>query len=419
MKEKTIVEKNIAFVEAIREAGRDKEAKNLLHMKPQDYGLTDKWEGGFTSDLLTSIYVAAQLEKLSLPPLTTENLVEFFSFLLREEAQKKEAAKPGTFKISEHIANAALVKGITRANEIESLDRNIKENLEASKELEKTIEGIQVTAPEYELILVLAKLNDENFEGMVKSESIPGLRDQEGVALLGNTKKYRDKSCIVITPYELAKEYKGGKEPTSAEIKGTEKRLYSLANKKQLIRIKSREYTSPKYTKNKKGWEKNKAPQYTDHTIQFYEPLYKIVDYTSETPKVRQTEDQATATVKREAKIIWLSFVFNEDFENYFIKAPNDFRTKNIEIGNKSLAFTKLQTFLLRQLKYKYHKDEILIDTLILTIAPEIVRRSRAQDTIFKALEDCKKLGLLESYTIEKNAKGKDKLIYKLNKNYL
>lgn len=335
-----------------------------------------------------------------------------------EERLKKDAT-PGDFKVSEHFLNAFLLKGITRASEKEDLQPEAKRAIiRNNKDLNTVFEGIHVTRAEYELLLVIAKLTYEDFKSVASKDGANLIKEEN--KHFGLTRQIRSIKRILITPYELAKEYNGGNNPGGNEIRAIENRLKKLAKKKQLITVKQREYTSKRYYKGKDGKMKvNKNPDYIEHEVPFYEELF-TVEKTVVTSK-EYKDGNLINELNRDALIIKPSPLFNEQLQNYFVSIPKDFRRRNMEAKNNSLAFVKLQTYFIRQIKYNFLKDEILIDTLYQTIAPidmDGSRITKAKNDTSAALKTCKNIGLLKSYSIVKNNKGKDKLIFELNENW-
>ena len=358
-----------------------------------------------------------------LPP--EEQSAAFIEYLKqRDEADEaklknKGDATPGDFKVSEHFLNAFLLKGITRASEKEDLQPEAKQAImRNNKDLNTVFEGIHVTRAEYELLLVIAKLTYEDFKSVASKDGANLIKEEN--KHFGLTRQIRSIKRILITPYELAKEYNGGNNPSGNEIRAIENRLKKLAKKKQLITVKQREYTSKRYYKGKDGKMKvNKNPDYIEHEVPFYEELF-TVEKTVVTSK-KYKDGNLINELNRDALIIKPSPLFNEQLQNYFVSIPKDFRRRNMEAKNNSLAFVKLQTYFIRQIKYNFLKDEILIDTLYQTIAPidmDGSRITKAKNDTSAALKTCKNIGLLKSYSIVKNNKGKDKLIFELNENW-
>lgn len=337
------------------------------------------------------------------------------------EARLNKDATPGSFKINEHFINAFLLKGLTKASDIKNLQPEIERAIVSSNQtLETVFEGVQVTRAEYELIILIAKLKCEDFKSIANKEGAE-LEKQHEKQYLGLTRQIRSVKRILITPFELAKEYNGGRKPSGSEIEALEKALFKLSEKKQLIRVRKTEFTSKRYFKDKDGKMKfNKNPDKIEHEIPFFEELF-TAQKTVVTSRTYEGQ-KITSETKRDALIINPSALFDEQLESFFITIPNDFRRRNIEAKNNSLAFTKLQTYFIRQIKYGFLKDEILIDNLYLTIAPKDIKSSRldkAEKDAANALETCKKIGLLKSYSIVKNKDGKEKLLFELEKDWV
>lgn len=406
-KEKTIVEKNIAFVEAIREAGRDKEAKNLLHMKPQDYGLTDKWKGGFTSDLLTSIYVAAQLEKLSLPPLTTENLVEFFSFLLREEAQKKEAKK-GKFRRSGHLTDQILKYNYPKDRQpslFDILQRETLKDIEvAGVEVAQIVEGIKLSPSETKVIDCLCKLlheksqtSDAKEEGYYTGNLSPELVDYGG-------DKNTPAPKLAFTLYELTKEYKGGEAISGKDVENVKQILTELNSKRFLVRYIE--------TTHKKGGGR------VEKQIEDFSKIIHIV-------KIKEyDENNNPIDLKYNDTEVLLNPIFRRQIDSKFILYPNDINKRTIIAygsHNVSDITLRLRDYLLRLHSSPKMSREITLDRLYYLVAEKWMRESRkkkVKEYTEKALETVKALGLLLSYEIKPASTGEPKIVFTLNKDW-
>ena len=389
------------------------------NMTPEEKAYFDKMAAQITEAVKHSF------EKFGINEIPEEDRQRVWLQRLKEYEEEEEAkligedATPGSFKVNQHFINAFLTKGLTRASDIADLQPEIKQAIAKNNQtLETVFEGVQVTRPEYELLLLIAKLKDENFISIAEKEGTE-LTTPDEKQYLGLTRQIRSVKRILITPFELTKEYNGGRKPTGREIDALKEALTKLSKKKQLIRMQKTEFIGKRWTKTKAGeWKENTNK--TVHEIPFFEELFTIQEtvVTSKTYKGKEITNEAS----RDALIIKPSPLFDEQIQNYFVTIPNDFRRRNIEAKNNSLAFTKLQTYFIRQIKYGFLKDEILLDNLYLTIAPEMLEKSRHKrvkvDTN-KALITCKEIGLLKSYSIVKNNKGKDKLLFELEKNWL
>lgn len=403
-KEKTIVEKNIAFVEAIREAGRDKEAKNLLHMKPQDYGLTDKWKGGFTSDLLTSIYVAAQLEKLNLPPLTTENLVEFLSFLLREEAQKKEAEKIGSYRKPRHFVEAINQKKTLRKEE-RTLFSNIKEDALTNEIKIPPIIGVSLTRSERKLTNCFSIMLQQRSNTYDEKSKDYYSGDNKNPRIV----KYGDKVTAPIpelkfTHFELTKAYTGKENPSGKEMQIVENILNGLLSKTFLI---EREVI----------YRDKKTKENIKYMFRGHEPLIIMGERIDKSDENRD---------KTQDLIIALNSLFVLQIRDFYVTYPMDIDQRIEEAYGSKKVPDAIYTFIdylasLRGVKRNY-THEIYKSNLYKKISEKWLQESRLkmlEERTLKAIEVAQKIGLLENWEEIDGATGEKKYIFKTNKTWI
>ena len=317
--------------------------------------------------------------------------------------------KKGAYKVSGHLVDQLQKYKHPKNNGQLSLFWETLGGVK-SGELEKyetseIIEGIDLTPSETKLIDAVCKLLHENSQNLdpKKSDYFTGNLEPP-LQVYGDEKTPAPK--LVITLYELTKEYKGGDKISGSDVKNVAKILHSLKDKNFRI----------KYKETLKGKKKDELILTYDKT----RPLLFLGEATA-TYIIEGAEKS-----KQHKVVITLHPIFRRQIDSKFILVPNDIvKRTEIAYGNikVSKATLELRTWLLKELALKHYSPEIMLDGLYWKLSQKDMvesRKSKVKRDADKALETVKKLGLIKSYEIvEAKTTGEPKVVITLNRKFI
>lgn len=327
------------------------------------------------------------------------------------ETEKKKLEKnKGRLFLGGHLADQMLQKGTTRASDLfDILEEDTKLQLRKAKlELTEIIEGVNLTPFQDEIVLTLTKLRNESFKSVIPIESLPNVSLDKTVGF-GNGNKKEDKEIapvIIITPYEIAKELKGGVKPSGRDVDNTLKALKELGDTKYLMRETKR------YTAKDKTW--------VQREIRGYRSLILVDEEIVSTGVGEETKTE------RRALAITLNPIFIRELAGKYVSYPNDIVKRTIEAyGSQripSLAY-RLRNYLAREHSNKRYSPFISLENLFEIIAPKEMAREktkigRLKENTERALEMCKDIGLLKSYNYTTGGGGKIIITFNLHKEW-
>jgi hypothetical protein len=124
---------------------------------------------------------------------------------------------------------------------------------------------------------------------------------------------------------------------------------------------------------------------------------------------------------KKEETIILLSPIFIRQIDSKFILYPNDINKRTIiAYGSHTISEItfRLRDYLIRELSSKRYAPEIGLNKLYFLLAEKWMKENRKKKVIEftnKAIETCKKLGLLINFEIKTASNGDSKIVFQLN----
>lgn len=186
---------------------------------------------------------------------------------------------------------------------------------------------------------------------------------------------------------ELAKIYNGGVKPSQDELNRLKEVTERLAAKRYKVTYVVE--ASPHGKKTTKRIEKA------------YAPLFEIREVTIEVGNKRATKYE-----------IVLHELLRADIASRYIELPEDIRTRTRQaFGKASHTDYALRAYLLNEVSSKRKESIINRETAYERFTIKGTRPARQRELLDKALEKCKRLGLLESYEETTGQGGQLKLI--------
>lgn len=186
---------------------------------------------------------------------------------------------------------------------------------------------------------------------------------------------------------ELAKIYNGGVKPSQDELNRLKEVTERLAAKRYGVTYVVE--ASPQGKKTTKRIEKA------------YAPLFEIREVTIEVGNKRATKYE-----------IVLHELLRAEIASRYIELPEDIRTRTRQaFGKASHTDYALRAYLLNEVSSKRKESKINRETAYKRFTKEGTKPYRQRELLDKALEKCKRLGLLESYEETTGQGGQLKLI--------
>ena len=354
-----------------------------------------------------------------------ERALEAREAKLEAEKLKLEETKQRVF-ISGHLIDQTLKRGGATALDLFDVlnSRDVENIKDTNVELSSVIEGAKLTPLQNEIMLTLAKLRGESFKSIVPIEAINNKWDKlELTTAFGGGIEEEDKEeipIIIITPYEFTKELKGA-NPSGTTQENAEKALIQLSRNKYLMREIKR------YERIGKGGKK--------HWLQKESVGYKSLLTVEESTITAGVDD--TVEMERRVLKIMLNPIFIRDLERKYISYPNNIVVRtiegNVEAGGSSKVsgvVYLLRDYLARALSNKNKAKEKTTNSIVNTISLKLLfetiepnqnerrKKKRLNDNFKRALEVCKKIGLLEKYEYRTSSKGEKQIAFFIYKKW-
>lgn len=344
---------------------------------------------------------------------TPKHIDDLFNHLLRGMLPEKKSGKhrgPG------HLFDEMLRPGklIVQGKLFAELDEETINQIEGrGVEIKHVVQGVQLSAAERKVVGCFIKLLHH------RSETTS---NQVGDNYLGNSEEWgeMDRKVIVkgkaiiqsepapelvFTMYELAKEYKGGETPSGKDIENVTEVLRGLDRRNFLFC-----YTETIQTKREK----------IERKVEDYKKLIHI----KKLSETKYGEDNVEIS-KREETIVQLNPIFRNQIDTKFIEIPDDM-IKRLEIAAGTSKITevslKLVDYLTRYTSTPGEKHEIGLERLYNTLAAKWMEQSRkklVKQQTSKAVEICKRLGLLKEWKEVPAKNGEIKVVFTINKEWI
>ncbi|MBE7686460.1 hypothetical protein F7647_10410 [Tenacibaculum piscium] len=266
-------------------------------------------------------------------------------------------------------------------------------------------EGIKLTPAEIKVVDALSKLlhhSSQNLNPNEKDYYIGNLEPK--LVQYGEDRVIAPQ--ILITLYQLTKEYKGQNTVSGKDVDNVFNILLDISKKPFLIRYKEERL------KEKKAK--------TIIELEMFEPIIRLPNL-----KIREYNKEGIEISKIEKTLIVLHPIFIRQIDTKFIIYPNDINRRTI-IAYGSHKISKitltLREYLIKHLSIKNYTPEIMLDRLYYLLAENYMkqyRKSKVKKDTEKAIDTMIKLGLLESFEIETAKTTREpKIIFKINKNF-
>lgn len=338
---------------------------------------------------------------------TPKYIEDLFLKILREMLPGEK--KPGTHRAAGHLFDQMLKPAtpIIQGKLFGELDESIKAKIENHGiEVKHVVQGVQLSATERKVVGCLIKIlhhrsSENNYLGNSDGKVVTDIIIKHG------DKKITEEQLspeLIFTLYELAKEYNGGKAPSGKEIDNIKEVLRGLDSRNFLF----------SYTETIDSGKTK-----TVRKVEDYKKLIHIIKL-SET-----TFEDDIETSNREETIIQLNPIFRNQIDTKFIEIPDDLN-KRLQIaarGSKiSEVTSRLVDYLLRGTSTKGGKNEIYLETLYNTLAAKWMQESRKKKVrteTDKAVEICKRLGLLKEWTEVQGKNGELKAVFSVNRDWI
>lgn len=304
----------------------------------------------------------------------------------------------GTHRRSRHLHSEMLKYDYPKARAasdiFNSLSLATRQKIESDENVEKEtlVEGLRLTPGERKVIDCFCKLLDLTSQTKEGSDNY----------YLGNAAAkgrevdyYKGESTpaptLGLSPYEIAKEYKGGEAVSGKDVANVLEIIQGLAEKKFLIK-----YTEKSWT----GSKGNSASK--ERKVEVWSPIIWL-------PEITETERDSQGNVistKKELLVV-LSPIFRAQISSHFIVVPNDItRRTQLAYGNSNVsgATLKLRDYFLQELASSRAEVTISQEKLLWRLADDMMKESRkslVKKQTLKAIETMVAMGLLRSWELK------------------
>ena len=360
------------------------------------------------------LFLCCVSEKNTHQDNTPKHIADLFYSLLREMLPPEK--KSGRHRAPGHLFDEMLkpAKSIVQGKLFGELNEETISKIErGGVEVKHVVQGVQLSAAERKIVGCFIKLLHH------RSETNSEITDDN---YLGNSEEWQetDRSIIVqgkrtlqslaapeliFTMYELTKEYKGGETPSGKDIENVTEILRGLDQRNFLFT-----YTETIRLKNE--------------TIERKVEDYKKLIHIKKLSETKRGEDNIEIS-KREETIVQLNPIFRGQIDTKFIEIPDDI-IKRLEIAAGTSKITevslRLVDYLTRYTSTPGEKHEIGLEKLYNTLAAKWMEESRkklVKQQTNKAVEICKRLGLLKEWKEVPAKNGEIKVVFTINKEWI
>jgi hypothetical protein len=196
------------------------------------------------------------------------------------------------------------------------------------------------------------------------------------------------RAALDFTATELARIYNGGKKASGDEMARLKEVIERLAGKRFMI-----EYKEERTPKGKKT--------VYERSVKAYAPLFEIREE-------KITKDGKSAT----SSFIVLHELFRASIASRYIELPEDIRARmQTAFGKASYTDYQLRNYLLNEVSNKRKEATINRETAYERFTRPNTRPARQRELLNKAMEGCKRLGILLNYEETTGKGGQLKLI--------
>jgi hypothetical protein len=330
--------------------------------------------------------------------------------------EKKSGKHRGPGHLFDEMLRPA--KPIIQGKLFAELDEETINQIEGRKvEVKHVVQGVQLSAGERKLVGCFIKLlhhRSETTSDHVKNNYLGNSDDWEEMdrpVIVQGKKTIQTIPApeLVFTMYELAKEYKGGETPSGKDIENVTEVLQGLDRRDFLF-----SYTET--IKLKKGGKIERI----ERKVEDYKKLIHIKKFSE-----RKYGEDDIEVSKREQTIVQLNPIFREQIDTKFIEIPDDM-IKRLEIAAGTSKITevslKLVDYLTRYTSTQGEKHEIGLERLYNILAAKWMEQSRkklVKQQTSKAVEICKRLGLLKEWNEVPAKNGEIKVVFTINKEWI
>jgi hypothetical protein len=360
------------------------------------------------------LFLCCMGEKETHKEKTPKHINDLFHHLLRGLLPEKKSGKhrgPG------HLFDEMLKPGkpIIQGKLFGEMDEDTKNLIEGKGvEIKHVVQGVQLSAAERKLVGCFIKLlhhRSETNSDQVENNYLGNSDDWEEmdrkvIVQVKKTIQTIPAPELVFTMYELAKEYKGGETPSGKDIENVTEVLRGLDRRDFLF-----SYTET--IKLKKGGK-------IERKVEDYKKLIHI----KKLSETKYGEDDIEVS-KREETTVQLNPIFREQIDTKFIEIPDDM-IKRLEIAAGTSKITevslKLVDYLTRYTSTQGEKHEIGLEKLYNILAAKWMEQSRkklVKQQTSKAVEICKRLGLLKEWNEVPAKNGEIKVVFVINKEWI
>jgi hypothetical protein len=327
----------------------------------------------------------------------------------QKKKNKKETPK-GKYKRSGHLSDQMLKYESTRKHStqislFDSLKPETIKDIEVSGiEITQIVEGIKLSPAETKIIDSLCKLLHVNSQHLNPKEKTYYSGNAE-LEIINYGGERTTAPKLAFTLYELTKEYKGGQSISGKDVENVANTLQALSKKQFLLKYRETAY--------KKGGGR------IEKEIETYEKIIKLPVF-----KQREYSKENIEVSKKEETLIILHPIFRRQIDSKFILYPDDIISRTqISYGSHNISEVtiRLRDYLMRELTYKHFESEIYLHNLYDLVAEKWMREKRkkkVKESLDKAIDTVKIMGILEDYKIVDGSSGEPKVIFYLNKEW-
>lgn len=358
-----------------------------------------------------------------------ENLEEFFATIGNqrplsrqeiatyiEEVQKRKN-KPKKYRQSGHLVDQNL-KYPRQGKENTVIERTETQKKIADYGVQVVVEGIRLTEPESKILHALAKLlrdNSQNNNNPYKDDYYFGNQTSTLTVYCGKEQKA---PVIRFKRADLYKAYLGKNTYSGADAKSIDSTLAELESKKFLIR-----YDRVRKVSNGKTTEIR-----TDRIEDFASLIKILYFYPNLTDSEKEKLDKGGLELREKKEEVVLAYhpIFIDQIDSKFVEFPDDTNRRLVIAAGGwnrvTIAMRRLMEWCLREISAKRGVVEIneenLIPLLRLEKYAEQKRTKLLNNSIEKAIETIKAMGIIVQAEKTKNKKGGMKRKFILNLKY-
>ena len=323
---------------------------------------------------------------------------------------KKERHKPGTLRVSGHYVDQVLPKSKNKTAPLfEELLPGTKQEIISSGQnvldINRHGKNIVLDGAEQKLITALWELIYERSHNTTQPDKPDYYSGNGERVMIQFADGAIQASSLSATLYEITERYNGGKKVSGKDLETVRRLITDLEHnpeKKHLIQYEKVIKQGSKVIRRR---------------IETFASILQSYNLTEEDI----SNDMETA--KRKQVVVRLHPVLYDQIPKKYVERPSNLSAIAQEAyGNAKVpkSVWALIDYLSRIVSNKQTKHEIFIKTLYNTIAPEYYEQGRKaliKTYLEKAVDTCKKIGLVLEYKVEEGGRN-PKACFTLNKNW-